>query len=63
MRRALLLGGVLLPAAATAWAQANAPRPGDTAALAPVVVTATRTEAAPFDIPGHRYVTYCLNPM
>ena len=49
-RRATLLGSLLLPA--TAFAQDAPPRPAEGAVLAPVVVTATRTEAAPFDIPA-----------
>ncbi len=49
-RRATLLGSLLLPA--TAFAQDAPPRPAEGAVLAPVVVTATRTETAPFDIPA-----------
>jgi iron complex outermembrane receptor protein len=49
-RRAVALGALLLPA--VAFAQDAPPRPPESAVLAPVVVTATRTEAAPFDIPA-----------
>jgi iron complex outermembrane receptor protein len=50
LRRTALRASLWLPAAALA--QAEAPRPAASAALAPVVITATRTEAAPFDIPA-----------
>ena len=49
-RRAVVIGTLVLPAAA--FAQDAAPRPAGAASLAPVVVTATRAEAAPFDIPA-----------
>ena len=50
VRHAVALGLLLMSAAAFAQ---NAPAPvASSATLAPVVVTATRTEAAPFDIPA-----------
>ncbi len=48
--RRAIAGAALLPLAALA--QTAPPRPAESATLAPVVVTATRTEAAPFDIPA-----------
>jgi len=50
LRSPALLAGLLLHAAA--WAQSDAPANANAAALPPVVITATRTAAAPFDVPA-----------
>ncbi|MEO6895082.1 MAG: TonB-dependent receptor [Caldimonas sp.] len=49
-RRAVAIATLLL--SAPAIAEDAPPRPAASASLAPVVVTATRTEASPFDIPA-----------
>ncbi len=52
LARAAAVRVALTLAASAAFAQDVPPRPAESGVLAPVVVTATRTEAAPFDIPA-----------